>query len=44
MVIMELDVTHGIAGDISKIVGFFDNGSNCSVIRTALAEKLGLWW
>ena len=43
MVIMELDVVYGIAGDSTKLVGFFDDGSNCSVIRTALAEQLGLW-
>ena len=43
MVIMELDVVYGIAGNSTKLVGFFDDGSNCSVIRTALAEQLGLW-
>ena len=43
MVIMEVDVVHGVARKASKLVGFFDDGSNCSVIRTSLAEELGLW-
>ena len=25
------------------MVGFFDDGSNCSVVKNAVAEKLGLW-
>ena len=43
MVIMELDIVYGVAGNTTELVGFFDDGSNCSVIRTALAEQLGLW-
>ena len=26
-----------------RMIAFFDDGSNCSVIRTSLAEELGLW-
>ena len=43
MTVMEIDVISGLAGSISKILGFFDDGSNCSVIKTALAIKLQLW-
>ena len=43
MVIMEVEVVHGVARKASKLVGFFDDGSNCSVIKTSVAEKLGLW-
>ena len=43
MTIMLLDIVHGIARDTTKLVGFFDDGSNCSVIRTGLAEQLGMW-
>ena len=43
MTMMEVDMIHGLDGNISKILGFFDDGSNCSVIKTALARKLGLW-
>ena len=43
MTVMSLSVVYGIEGKGSKIIGFFDDGSNCSVIRTCLAEELGLW-
>ena len=43
MVIMEVEVVHGVKRKASKLVGFFDDGSNCSVIKTSIAEKLGLW-
>ena len=30
-------------GEMTEIVGFFDDGTNCSVIKNSLAIKLGLW-
>ena len=43
MTMMTMSVKYSVAGDTFDIVGFFDDGSNCSVIRTALAEQLQLW-
>ena len=43
MTIMNMSVKYSVDGVKTDIVGFFDDGSNCSVIRTALAEKLELW-
>ena len=43
MCMMSVTVVHGDHGDHSDIVGFFDDGSNCSVIKNEVAEKLGLW-
>ena len=43
MTMMSLPVKYGLAGRIAQIVGFFDDGSNCSVIKTSVAIKLGLW-
>ena len=40
MTILEVSVTYGIEGEVVKIVGFFDDGSNCSVIKNSLATKL----
>ena len=43
MSVMEIDVIYGLAGDRTHVVGFFDDGSNCSVIKNSLAIRLGLW-
>ena len=43
MTIMTMDIVYGVERNGAKLIGFFDDGSNCSVIRTALAEELGLW-
>ena len=43
MTILEVSVTYGIEGEVVKIVGFLDDGYNCSVIKNSLATKLGLW-
>ena len=43
MTVMCMSIVYGIERKEAKLVGFFDDGSNCSVIRTALAEELGLW-
>ena len=40
MTILEVSLTYGIEGEVVKIVGFFDDGSNCSVIKNSLATKL----
>ena len=43
MSVMEIDVIYGLSGDRTHVVGFFDDGSNCSVIKNSLAIRLGLW-
>ena len=43
MTMMYLPVKYGLAGEIAQIVGFFDDGSNCSVVKNSVAIKLGLW-
>ena len=43
MTVMHLSVVYGVDRKGAQMVGFFDDGSNCSVIRTSLAEQLGLW-
>jgi hypothetical protein len=43
MTVIKVEVTYGMKGDITKVVCFFDDGSNCSVIKNSLAVKLGLW-
>ena len=42
MTVMKIEVIYGIKGEITQVVGFFDDGSNCSVIKNSLAVKLGL--
>ena len=36
MVIMEVEVVHGVTRKASKLVEFFYDGSNCSVIKTKI--------
>ena len=43
MTIMSMSIVYGAHREGAKLVGFFDDGSNCSIIRKALAEDLGLW-
>ena len=43
MTLMNLPIVYGKERHKENIVGFFDDGSNCSVIRKSLAEELGLW-
>ena len=43
MTMMSLPVKYGLAGEMDQIVGFFDDGSNCSIIKNSVAIKLGLW-
>ena len=43
MTMMYLPVKYGLVGEMTKIVGFFDDGSNCSVVKNSVATKLGLW-
>ena len=43
MTVMRLPIVYGVERMSTQVVGFFDDGSNCSVIRTSLAEQLGLW-
>ena len=43
MCMMSISVTSGEDGVNSKVVGFFDDGSNCSVIKNEVASRLGLW-
>jgi hypothetical protein len=43
MCMMSISIISGEDGVHSKVVGFFDDGSNCSVIKNKLALKLGLW-
>ena len=43
MTIMYLPIVYGKKRERSQLVGFFDDGSNCSIIRNQLAEDLGLW-
>ena len=43
MNISYIPTVSGIEGKISKIVGFFDNGSTCSIIKNAVAEGLKLY-
>ena len=42
MTTQEVKTIHGLEGTISKVIAFFDDGSNCSVIRSKLAEEMGL--
>ena len=43
MTSMSLSVIYGYEREIKNVIGFFDDGSNCSVIRNSLARDLGLW-
>ena len=43
MTILEISVTSGMEGNEVQIVGFFDDGWNCSIIKNDLAKRLGLW-
>ena len=43
MCMMNISVISGEDGMHSKLVGFFDDGSNCSCIKNEVAVKLGLW-
>ena len=43
MTIMHLPIVYGVKREETTLVGFFDDGSNCSIIRYNLAEELGLW-
>ena len=42
MTIMEIWVVYGPDRMSGKMVAFFDDGCNCSVIRTSQAEELEL--
>ena len=43
MCMMSISVISGEDGVQSKVVGFFDDGSNCNVIKNEVALRLGLW-
>ena len=43
MAVMVLEVVFGLQREVASVVGFFDDGSNCSVITNSLATRLGLW-
>ena len=43
MCMMSISIISGEDGVHSKVVGFFDDGSNCSVIKNEVALRLGLW-
>ena len=43
MTTQQIQTIHGLEGTVSKLIAFFDDGSNCSVIRTELAEQMGLY-
>ena len=43
MCMMSLSVISGEVGVHSSVVGFFDDGSNCSVVKNEVAVRLGLW-
>ena len=42
MTTQEVKTIYGLEAKISKVITFFDDGSNCSVIRSKLAEEMGL--
>jgi len=43
MTLMKIPIVYGKKRKKTQVVSFFDDGSNCSIIRTKLAENLGLW-
>ena len=43
MTVMNIPVVYGTWREETKLIGFFDDGFNCSIIRTSRAEELGLW-
>ena len=43
LVMQGIQVVHGMDRKKTRVLGFWDDGSNCSVIRNDLATKLQLW-
>ena len=43
MVMQGIQLVHGLDREETKVLGFWDDGSNCSVIKNDLATRLQLW-
>ena len=43
MAVMVLEVVFGLQREVASVVGFFEDGSNCSVITNSLSTRLVLW-